>query len=119
MKCSSRRNCNRGRGTGIRLEQCLNEVQFPKELQLALRAVGQLGGHGASMKCSSRRNCNSRLLMAWDQVCGLNEVQFPKELQPHYDQLLALRSAASMKCSSRRNCNLAPDTFTGVVDRPQ
>ena len=33
---------------------CLNEVQFPKELQLnaVLRALE------ASMKCSSRRNCN-------------------------------------------------------------
>ena len=58
MKCSSRRNCNRCGWVSKRADFGLNEVQLPKELQLA-------GGQwhrfqrDASMKCSSRRNCNN------------------------------------------------------------
>ena len=36
---------------------CLNEVQFPKELQ-PVSVKDANDSVGASMKCSSRRNCN-------------------------------------------------------------
>ena len=58
----------------------LNEVQFPKELQLS-SAFGAGAGVSASMKCSSRRNCNSGSMWVPGPVTSLNEVQFPKELQ--------------------------------------
>ena len=42
MKCSSRRNCNRPSSSPTRaLARCLNEVQFPEELQ-----PGQTTVHG-------------------------------------------------------------------------
>ena len=58
MKCSSRRNCNTTvpEGGGV-LPCCLNEVQFPKELQRPHLALAD-----SAARC-------------------LNEVQFPKELQ--------------------------------------
>ena len=58
MKCSSRRNCNRG-GTPpvVPVGGGLNEVQLPKELQLA-----------------------GLVWIVGDRV-SLNEVQLPKELQ--------------------------------------
>ena len=59
----------------------LNEVQFPKELQLR------------------------REYQASHPNRGLNEVQFPKELQPLACLLVVSAGRASMKCSSRRNCN--------------
>ena len=64
----------RGRG-------CLNEVQFPEELQLVLIMRPQ-GLVPASMKCSSRRNCS---VVDGDDI--------------------GARVLASMKCSSRRNCS--------------
>ena len=58
MKCSSRRNCNNASlMTLLTVLACLNEVQFPKELQ-----------PGATL---TRERFSGRL----------NEVQFPKELQ--------------------------------------
>ena len=84
----------------------LNEVQFPKELQLA---EGRGGGveEDASMKCSSRRNCNrTRSCPTPLRSRRLNEVQFPKELQPLHLKTESARGRASMKCSSRRNCNM-------------
>ena len=45
---------------------CLNEVQFPKELQLALSHPA-VGAGLASMKCSSRRNCNDKAVNAQDK----------------------------------------------------
>ena len=58
MKCSFRRNCNAGSGIPSDEPPSLNEVQFPKELQLALlHRLTEIPR--ASMKCSSRRNCNS------------------------------------------------------------
>ena len=61
---------------------CLNEVQFPEELQHRIKVVGDGRVH-ASMKCSSRRNCSTS------------------------SSLKARRRPASMKCSSRRNCSLS------------
>ena len=85
-------------------ELSLNEVQFPKELQLSgvflLRSSGS-----ASMKCSSRRNCNRRLYTMVAVLIRLNEVQFPKELQHLQAAWVWVTGTASMKCSSRRNCN--------------
>ena len=57
MKCSSRRNCDCSLVLRLRLLNCLNEVQFPKEL----RPRGRAGLRAAAS--------------------GLNEVQFPKELR--------------------------------------
>ena len=58
MKCSSRRNCNTSSSSTLRRAACLNEVQFPKELQHC-GADGRRLVYHASMKCSSRRNCNA------------------------------------------------------------
>ena len=59
MKCSSRRNCSpRGAPTRASYPHCLNEVQFPEELQPADTDEVGAAGHRASMKCSSRRNCS-------------------------------------------------------------
>ena len=106
MKCSSRRNCNHPMNSGGGSSSCLNEVQFPKELQRfaprsvmgawtglnevqfpkELQQVGVVARVGlvvASMKCSSRRNCNAgAVTRAHGGSFRLNEVQFPKELQP-------------------------------------
>ena len=67
---------------GIMISHSLNEVQFPKELQLS-GPGSRLAHNSASMKCSSRRNCNLILGAASIvSLASLNEVQFPKELQP-------------------------------------
>ncbi len=58
MKCSSRRNCNwLDYNNVLDVFECLNEVQFPKELQPTATPIDHT-----------------------DQI-SLNEVQFPKELQ--------------------------------------
>ena len=84
----------------------LNEVQFPKELQLG---NGLYCSHHSitSMKCSSRRNCNVALVDPEVHLMDLNEVQFPKELQPEGGRAVDEDVGTSMKCSSRRNCNYA------------
>ena len=64
MKCSSRRNCDCSLVLRLRLLNCLNEVQFPKELRQLALAVGLVPPAGASMKCSSRRNCDGPLSIA-------------------------------------------------------
>ena len=131
MKCSSRRNCNIRTMSYARSIRCLNEVQFPKELQLMkpfltirflwtglnevqfpkeLQPVRSsvLGCVGvASMKCSSRRNCNFVFPRLLPRRISLNEVQFPKELQRAPPYVAPYLARASMKCSSRRNCNRA------------
>ena len=67
MKCSSRRNCNRSFKRGAKRVGSLNEVQFPKELQLD--PVGEAPARGqASMKCSSRRNCNTSRSPLWTRT---------------------------------------------------
>ena len=107
MKCSSRRNCSpRGAPTRASYPHCLNEVQFPEELQPADTDEVGAAGHRASMKCSSRRNCSPGRRTPPPRRWSLNEVQFPEELQlldllPHRVEL----RVASMKCSSRRNCS--------------
>ena len=82
MKCSSQRNCNSPQGLYTIRTMCLNEVQFPKELQQKNHNA-QDEPRRASMKCSSQRNCNcrERPRKRRGRAC-LNEVQFPKELQP-------------------------------------
>ena len=57
MKCSSRRNCSDLRRRIDHQRPCLNEVQFPEELQQVPEDTEMIGCH-ASMKCSSRRNCS-------------------------------------------------------------
>ena len=58
MKCSSRRNCELFNPRHEEDVECLNEVQFPKELRD--RPVEHpIFSVEASMKCSSRRNCES------------------------------------------------------------
>ena len=49
-------------------EDCLNEVQLPKELQLDEGGSGDSDPVRASMKCSSRRNCNGPLSIACHQA---------------------------------------------------
>ena len=58
MKCSSRRDCKSGTSHSAAGVACLNEVQFPKELQAGVPGHGLMGAR-ASMKCSSRRNCDT------------------------------------------------------------
>ena len=60
--------------------RCLNEVQFPEELQrVPVDGPGEDGQ--ASMKCSSRRNCSPAARSPHAIQWCLNEVQFPEELQ--------------------------------------
>ena len=82
MKCSSRKNCKRGRhlsSSGRR--QTLNEVQFPKELQgsrstrTGPRATRSLNDVQFPKELQVRTSLGS------PSVIALNEVQFPKELQ--------------------------------------
>ena len=69
---------------------CLNEVQFPKELQ-----------HLGEEPVIVYTHC-------------LNEVQFPKELQQRRADVDSVILLASMKCSSQRNCN--PSTQATLDD---
>ena len=87
--------------------RCLNEVQFPEELQRGHDLWDALT-ITASMKCSSRRNCSPIpfCLCSFDDS-SLNEVQFPEELQHRPHERTVVLVVASMKCSSRRNCSLA------------
>ena len=64
MKCSSQRNYDRNwLSRCAAIASILNEVQFPKKLQLEQERAA---GHGwvASMKCSSRRNCDAIIVYA-------------------------------------------------------
>ena len=80
MKCSSRRNCNPEVVRTLVVDDSLNEVQLPKELQLDVDVRDQRL-RPASMKCSSRRNCNTSPAAGRCLWRCLNEVQLPKELQ--------------------------------------
>ena len=62
------------------VDDSLNEVQLPKELQLDVDVRDQRL-RPASMKCSSRRNCNTSPAAGRCLWRCLNEVQLPKELQ--------------------------------------
>ena len=129
MKCSSRRNCDRGRhrvgATRARLNEVqflkelrpwdssldcprffgsLNEVQFLKELRLGPGARARYR-HLASMKCSSRKNCDASQATFLVSASSFNEVQFPKELRLVSTPRQQRDGTASMKCSSRRNCD--------------
>ena len=122
MKCSSRRNCNELEANGDPASpRCLNEVQFPKELQPGHR----LPPHAELTRLNEVQfpkelQLEEKSRYSDNIFLRLNEVQFPKELQPGQRSSPATGRPASMKCSSRRNCNFAVGVApTGRVTTPQ
>ena len=92
MKCSSRRNCSIAADPPLIQRTCLNEVQFPEELQRH-HPHPLLRDAQASMKCSSRRNCSCPFSMA--------RISWPL-------RRLRERSVRRTKANAHKTASLAP-----------